>query len=1382
MNKQNKNIEAIYPLSSTQEGILFHTLYAPESGIYFQQLNFTLQGNLNVPAFQQAWQKVVERHQALRTLFLWEGREKPLQVVLKSVNLPWENLDWQHLSSWEQQERLQAFKQSELEQQVPLNQAPIMRWRLVQLQADTYELIWSHHHLVTDGWSMSIILQEVLAFYQALDKNENISLPPVLPYRDYIAWLDKYDIEQAQTFWKKILDGFTNPTPLIVDRCATDRISLEKSAYEQQYLSAKTTTALQSLAKQNSFTLNTIVQAAWALLLSRYSGESDIVFGVTVSGRPPTLSGVESMVGLFINTVPIRIQVPKNIQVLPWLKQLFSQQMERDLYSYSPLVEIQANSQVSEGRPLFESLLVFENYPLDESSKHTFGSLEITNITGVEQTNYPLTAIAIPGAELLIRISYDTERFDAATISRMLGHLQTLLEAIASQPEQYVQDLSLLTLEEKQHLLSTWTANHTKYSPNQCLHELFEQQVVKTPYAVAVEFESQQLTYQELNERANQLGHQLQSMGVGPEVLVGICVERSLLMLVGLLGILKAGGAYVPLDPDYPQERLAYSLNDSQISVLLTQHKLLASLPDCKAKVLCLDSDLNRINEQSQENPNSGVTPDNLAYVIYTSGSTGNPKGVLVRHQNVVCLFAGTESLFHFQATDVWTMFHSYAFDFSVWEIWGALIYGGKLVIVPYLMSRDPEAFYNLVCTKNVTVLNQTPSAFRQFVPVDLEQSQKLNLRYVIFGGEALDKTSLRPWFERHSDRSPQLVNMYGITETTVHVTYYPLTSADLDTTTSCIGVPIPSLYVYILDEQRQPVPTGLWGEMYVGGGGVTRGYLNRPELSAERFIADPSGDRPSAYLYKTGDLGRYNWDGRLEYLGRLDNQVKVRGFRIELGEIESVLAQHPAVQQAVVIVREDTLAYKHLAAYIVPDKNSAAVAKQLLPLNTEGQPQSTYDLPNGMTVFHLNRNETDFFYKKLFENAEYLKHGITIKAGDCVFDVGASIGMFSLFAGKQCPNIKIFAFEPIPPVFEVLRLNTELYGLNVQLFPCGLSREIKTEILTYYPNNSVASGCFVDVIEEQKLMNQFLANRQNAEETPENHRLSNAEIHPLATELLASQQQIVCQMRTVSDVIHEYEIKQIDLLKVDVEKSEMDVLAGIEEQDWLKIRQLVVEVHDIDGRLKKITELLKQKGFELTIQQESWLEKTGLYNIYAISRVNRRFETIETDNKQLHGSLQKWNSPNFLVQELQSYLKQKLPQFMIPSFFVMLDALPLTPNGKLDRDALPPPDPKSRYEITYIEPKTDTEKKIAEVWQKLLSVEKVGLDDNFFNLGGHSLLATQMISRLQAAFEVDLSLRSVFDNPTVAALASFVTERQLAEAEADALEKILAEVEQLSI
>ncbi|MDY6802248.1 MAG: amino acid adenylation domain-containing protein [Cyanobacteriota bacterium] len=1381
MNKDKKNIEAIYPLSPMQEGMLFHTLYRPESGIYFQQLNFTLRGNLDVAAFEGAWARVVERHAALRTLFVSESREKPLQVVLKSVKMPWQNLDWQSVPSAERQSRLQAFKQEELERQLPIDRAPLMRWTLIQLEPDCYELVWSHHHLVTDGWSLSVILQEVLAFYQAIASGKEISLTPVRPYRDYIAWLQKQDSSLAKAFWEKSLDGFITPTPLVVDRRLPQHRTLEKSAYAEGHLSAKTTAALQSLARANALTLNAIVQGAWALLLSRYSGESDILFGATVSGRTPSLSGIESMVGLFINTIPVRVRVPAGGELLPWLQQLFSEQGERDLYSYSPLVEIQAGSQVPEGMPLFESLLVFENYPLDEASKHTFGDLEIAKVTGVEQTNYPLTAIVIPGPELSLALSYDADRFEADTIGRMVGHFQTLLEAIADNPEGDLGELSLLTAAEKQQQLSTWRGNRDRYSPDKCLHESFEQQVLKSPDAVAVEFESERLTYGELNARANQLAHQLRSLGVGQEVLVGICVERSLWTVVGLLGILKAGGAYVPLDPDYPQERLAYTLEDSQVSVLLTQEKFLPSLPDTKAKVFCLDRDRERLSVESQENPRSGVDPDNLAYVIYTSGSTGKPKGVLVRHRNVGSLFAATESLFDFTATDVWTLFHSYAFDFSVWELWGALLYGGKAIVVPYLTSRDPEAFYNLVATKGVTVLNQTPSAFRQFIPVDLERKADVNLRYVIFGGEALDKASLRPWFVSHGDRKPQLVNMYGITETTVHVTYYPLTMADLDSSSSSIGVPIPSLYAYILDERQQPVAIGLWGEIYVGGGGVTRGYLDRPQLTAEKFIADPFSPDPNAYLYKTGDLGRYNSKGNLEYLGRIDNQVKVRGFRIELGEIESVLAGHPGVEEAIVVVKEDNLEYKHLVSYIIPNRTSAGVVKQLLRLS--GEERSIYDLPNGTSVFHLNKNETDFLYEEIFENAEYLRHGITIKAGDCIFDVGANIGMFSLFAGQQGRDIEIFAFEPIPQVFEVLRLNAELYGLNANLFSCGLSDRVKTETFTYYPNNSVVSGGFADIEEEQKVMNRFLANRQNAGETQENNLLSNAELDGLATELFADRQEITCEMRAVSDVIREYEIKQIDLLKVDVEKSEMDVLAGIEAEDWLKIKQLVVEVHDLDGRLDRISQLLEQHGFELTVQQESWLEQTGLYNIYAIGRDRGRGEErIDTQKEQNDPSEKKWNSPNLLIHELQSYLKQQLPQFMIPSFLVLQEAFPLTPNGKLDLDALRAPDSKARAEINYIEPKTDTEKQIAAVWQDLLSVERVGVDDNFFNLGGHSLLATQMISRLRSAFEIDLPLRTAFDRPTVAGLADVITESLLAEAGSDLLESILGEVEQLEL
>ena len=460
------------------------------------------------------------------------------------------------------------------------------------------------------------------------------------------------------------------------------------------------------------------------------------------------------------------------------------------------------------------------------------------------------------------------------------------------------------------------------YKVSQCIHELVEAQAKRAPNAVAVVYEEESLTYGELNERANKLAHYLRNRGVGPETLVAMCMERSLDMIVGILGVLKAGGAYLPLDLSYPPDRLAFMIEDANPPVALTQESLAARLPKHQAQIICLDSDWPAIARESGDNLTAIAGPDNLAYVIYTSGSTGKPKGCQITHSNVVRLFDATWDWYKFDENDVWTMFHSYAFDFSVWEIWGALFYGGRVVVVPFLVSRSPEAFYRLLSEKRVTVLNQTPSAFRQLILAEESVGvHDLSLRYVIFGGEALEMQSLKPWYQRHGDRKPLLVNMYGITETTVHVTYRPLSLDDTERG-SVIGKPIPDLQLYVLDQHRQPVPLGVAGEMYVGGAGVARGYLNRPELTKQRFIPDPFSSLPEARLYKTGDLARLLPDGDVEYLGRIDHQVKIRGFRIELGEIESVLANHPAIHQNLVTAREDNTGDKRLVAYVVPKSN----------------------------------------------------------------------------------------------------------------------------------------------------------------------------------------------------------------------------------------------------------------------------------------------------------------------------------------------------------------------------------------------------------------------------------------------------------------------------
>ncbi|MEH2049306.1 non-ribosomal peptide synthetase [Nostoc sp.] len=640
-------------------------------------------------------------------------------------------------------------------------------------------------------------------------------------------------------------------------------------------------------------------------------------------------------------------------------------------------------------------------------------------------------------------------------------------QMLANQPQTSLSENNLerdnLTLsilkESEKHLLDKCNHAQNDYSQQACIHHLFEAQVELTPEAIAVVFEDQQLTYRELNIKANQLAQYLKNLGVGPDVLVGICVERSLEMIVGLLGILKAGGAYAPLDPNYPVDRLAFILEDAQVSVLLTQKHLLNNLPQNHTQVLCLDSEREILSEYSSENPTSSVTSENLAYIIYTSGSTGKPKGVLINHSNVVRLFKATEHWYHFNQEDVWTLFHSFAFDFSVWEIWGALIYGGRLVVVPYLVSRSPEAFYKLLCKEKVTVLNQTPSAFQQLIHTEqtIGDSGNLTLRWVIFGGEALEIQSLKPWFTRHGYESPRLVNMYGITETTVHVTYRPITEDDLRPGAgSVIGCPIPDLQLYLLDEHKQLVTVGVPGEMYVGGAGLARGYLNRPDLTAKAFIANPLSNDPQARLYKTGDLARYLPNGDIEYLGRIDHQVKIRGFRIELGEIEREIAQHPEVRETVVLARQEETGEKQLVAYVVPHQNSSYTSNQLRSFLEQRLP--SHMLPSAFVLLESmpltvngkldrqklpapsrERPQLEQAYISPQTDLELLLAGILsdllkidrIGIDDNFFDLGGtSISILQVAVrvqkelGIQLPTVKLFQYSTIASLANYLHSN----------------------------------------------------------------------------------------------------------------------------------------------------------------------------------------------------------------------------------------------------------------------------------------------------------------------------------------------------------------------
>ena len=1361
-------IEDSYVVSPLQEGMLFHSLFAPTYPMYVRQIIVSLRETLNVPVLRQSWERVIKRHPILRSSLRWEGVSEPLQEVYSRIDLPFEQRDWCGLTVDEHLERLEDLLREERQRGFELSAVPLMRLKLIRLAESDFRMVWTFHHVLSDGHSDVLVIREVFSLYDSLSHGKNLELENAPSYREYCEWLQEQNGSRAEQYWRQRLRGFTEPSPLGMG--LTLGVGREDSGAERKEqalkLSAQLTARLKSIAQTHGLTLSTMLHGTWALLLSGYSGKVDVVFGGVRGCRRSALGGKgsASIVGPFINTLPLRVSVQPDADLLTWLKSLRQQWIDLRDYEQTPLVKVLEWSELPRGTPLFESTVAYDKSQMN-TVLHASGGPEWRNRelrTLQARSNYPLTLAAYGEDEFLITVRYDQDRFEDSSIELMLARLHSLFENIAENVNQKLSDLGLLTAGEERKLLYEWNTPSVESPTDRCVHELFEKQAALRPGETAVIAGSERLTYSELNMLANKVARYLRHLGVEPEQRVGICMERGPAMLVAILGVLKAGGAYVPLDLTYPVDRLCYVARDAGVRVLLSDSGFPDELAAACGCVVRLDGpDASTIERESGENPGYEIDPQAMAYVIHTSGSTGKPKGVVVSHRNIVRLFEATEPWFHFNERDVWSFFHSHAFDFSVWEIWGALLYGGRVVVVPFWVSRTPQAFYDLLVAENVTVLNQTPSAFRQLMGVEDTPgvSKPLSLRLVIFGGEALRLQSLRPWFKHHGDQHPRLVNMYGITETTVHVTYRPLSTDDTSGALgSMIGRRIPDLQIYLLDPLLRSVPVGVPGEIYVGGAGVARGYLGRPGLTAERFIPDPFGPRPGARLYKTGDVGRYLPNGDIQFLGRSDDQIKVRGFRIELGEIETVAVQHPGVQEAVVTVRADSHGQQRLTAYLVPDPRRAANVLRLLGFNAEGlhHDKALHEFPNGMAVFHLNTGETDFMYQEIFEERTYLQHGIALDDNACIFDVGANIGLFTLFAARASRDAVVYAFEPAPPVFDVLRANTELYGLNVKLFDCGLSESTTTKTFTYYPHISVVSGVYADDAEQRDVVKAFLLNREqagNGEASLPGGKL----LDELLDDRLTSER-FSCAFNTLSNVIREHNVEQIDLLKIDVERSEWEVLAGIEDGDWGKIKQIVIEVHDVDGRLEEVMALLRKRGYKVAVQQDAILKNTGLYNVYAVLPTARsRAQSQAKDNSR--GLANTWHSRSALVRDVREFLATQLPNYMLPADFVLLNTMPLTPNGKLDTRALPAPGVRAEeMDTDFVAPNSRIEKIIADIWADVLEVKRVGLRENFFALGGHSLLATQVISRLRESFGVDIPLRSIFDNPTVAGLAECIT------------------------
>ena len=922
-----------YPLTLPQQGVWLEQLLYSDIPLYNIGGYVHMRGVISPVIFEQSVNLLIQQHDTLRITVSLDSKDgSPQQTYLQEycVRVPLRDFS----QDADPQTAAHTWMRSQFVKPFKLIGQPLFRYDLVKVSESSYYFLMQYHHLIVDGWTVAFLTRILSNIYTKLSRGKpsrnNLLSFDVLSYRAFIEADQRYaqsqQYEQDRKYW--INKYHTPPSPLFNPRYRADFDSEPVcSSYETLSLSRDFYQRLNEFAQACGTTLFRVLLGAFYIYFTRTEQRDDFSIGIPKLNRAD--GDFKETAGLFANVNPTLLNFGRTLTVAELLRQIDETLKIDAQHQHFPITEIKRDlSCRGENSSLFDITLSYQRFDyncqfdgVDGRATWLFNNWEQTPLAIYIQDFHVQTDVKFD-------FVYNRAYFQSDEIKYIQDRVIAILEAILDNQFVPIQALPIVT-DQEQEQLQMWSEPQANYRSEDTLVTLFEQQVAANPGATAVRYDHHILTYAELNAKANHLAHYLQSLRgkdgmalVQPGSLVALYVERSLDLVVAILGILKSGAAYVPIDPAYPPERVHFILTDSATSLLVTQTNLHSNLPKHPLpQVICLDEF--DPTAYPAGNPLHCSTPSTLAYVIYTSGSTGKPKGCLVTHHNVTRLFSATEAWYGFNAHDVWTLFHSYAFDFSVWELWGALLYGGCIVVVPYWVSRAPDEFYQLLVRESVTVLNQTPSAFRQLVQVDQQRHDPLCLRYVIFGGEALNPMELKPWFAKHGDQYPKLVNMYGITETTVHVTHLVL-SADNLGRGSVIGQPIPDLGVYVLDESHRPLPIGIPGEMYVAGGGVSEGYLNRPELTAERFINLEVFDR-SQRVYKTGDLARWRPDGQLEYLGRIDQQVKLRGFRIELGEIESVITQYPDVRAAVVILLAEAdnprlIAYVTLSGQVASD------------------------------------------------------------------------------------------------------------------------------------------------------------------------------------------------------------------------------------------------------------------------------------------------------------------------------------------------------------------------------------------------------------------------------------------------------------------------------
>jgi amino acid adenylation domain-containing protein/FkbH-like protein/FkbM family methyltransferase len=1317
-------------LSFTQEWLWILDQYDLGNSWYYNMPHvMRIRGHLNIDALQHAIYQVASRHDVLRMNLSYGVKSYKINVQAAKQDI------LQIVETLEYSDTQLANKIDELYRQpFNLEKDLLVRAYLLKIAPEDQLLLWIFHHIVSDGWSIKLFNAELSECYNAYLEDRTPSLPELpAQFFDYAAWQRGHvqNISPQQlAFWKNSLQNLPDQQ-LPLDGRRSGRSHDGK--YSTMQLTAELSTSLLNIAKKHNTTAFAVLLTLYAIQIAKRCKNNDVIILCPVSGRRHP--DAENLIGCFVNIVVFRFNIDFQqnfIWNLAYNRENIFSALENQDIPYDHILKELRLDQAQLNSSLFQVMFTLQNSNGDvvyfnNTSAHTqqfgYDAARLEFILELEQVNN----------EFIGGIYYNTQLFNAKTIENYCTEYSQLCGYVTNEHT---------TLNEfwahKDNLSILHTPINYPLPPYSDIITWFETTAVQYSNNIALKSGNDTLTYSELNQRANQLAHYLSLQGISAGQIIAIRLPADNLQIICVLAILKIGAVYLPIDNSVPDAYFAIIVKDSGCNYLLC-----ASRPHIEIPHLIVNQAIySTLNDMPIHNL-SNVTRD-LAYIIYTSGTTGKPKGVQIPHSNIIQLLASTQGEYNFKPQDCTLLFHSIAFDFSVWELWLALCYGAKLYIPSRTQIKSAEDVLELVIREKVTVLNQTPTAFKQFcIFYDAYNSTKLrDLRLVIFGGEKLSPIDLIDF----SNANPHVkfYNMYGITETTVHTTIKLINKADM-TLDSNIGRPLAGRSIYILDESHNCVPIGTSGEIFVGGHGLSYGYHNLPERSRAAFLPDILV--PTKFMYKTGDLARVK-DQELEYLGRKDKQVQLRGFRIELGGIEATINRHPDVKYSAVNVIND-----QLVAFIAPNfsTTSSSICQTL--------PSDVVVLPNGLPIHHLNKNETDFLYEEIFAENQYLHAGISLENATCILDVGANIGMFAILAAQLAPTAKIYAIEPIPDIHAVLAKNAIMHGPNIVALNVGLAATNYTQCMSFYPKMSIMSSITGDHAEDSTLITTHIKNKLG-----DKYQLLDCQNVAELVDSYLEKRSVDCQFVTIDHIIQKNCITEIDLLKIDVEKHELDVIRGISKQNWQIIKQCVIEVHDHDNSLHKIITLLQEMGFTCKPRQYQALKSSDLYVVYASKAVDfancEAIVDLEINTK--------WNNRKDYLESVTSHLKSTLPDYMLPQKYQVVEKFPMTATGKIEFSSFKQSPTAKTEEIAPMMPIESSEQQmpkliaqITQIWSKLLNHSGIHPDDNFFDIGGDSLLTIHAYLELRDSLPTDFKMIDFFNYPTVRKLAEKIAAHQ---------------------